>query len=147
MNREFSRLIVGLLKSNSVKKWFRAYFNFGLMNYINGGKRLLRCEMGSKACFIDPSGDVLPCNGMNSKMPMGNIREQTFDEIWKGSQADDVRKAVDTCNKECWMVGNVVPVMKKYIHIPVKWILKNKLRVTMGNNLCWQMLKQVQHDK
>ena len=70
----------------------------------------LSVEMGSEACFIDPSGDVLPCNGMNSKIPMGNIREQTFDEIWKGRQADDVRKAVDTCNKECWMVGNVVPV-------------------------------------
>src|SRR4030067_2618494 len=96
VNREFSRLIVGLLKSNSVKKWFMAYFNYGLMNYINGGERLLKCEMGSEACFIDPSGDVLPCNGMNSKMPMGNIREPPFDEIWKGRQAGDVRKAVDT---------------------------------------------------
>lgn len=135
VNKEFSRLVVELLKSNSIKKWFRAYFNYGLVNYINGGKRLLKCEMGSEACFIDPSGDVLPCNGMNSKMPMGNIREQTFDEIWKGRQADDVRKAVNSCNKECWMVGNVVPVMKKYIRIPLRWILKNKLRVMMNQEI------------
>lgn len=132
VNKEFSRLVVELLKSKSVKKWFRAYFNYGLMNYINGGERPLKCEMGSEACFIDPSGDVLPCNGMNSKMPMGNIRERSFDDIWNSKEADDVRKTVETCDKQCWMVGNVVPVMKKYIHIPVRWIIKNKLRMMMG---------------
>lgn len=129
---EFSKLITELLKSRSIKKWFRAYFNYGLMNYIYGGKRFLKCEMGSEACFIDPSGDVLACNGMDIKMPMGNIREQTFDEIWNSKQADEVRKAVGTCEKQCWMVGNAVPVIKKHIQVPLKWALKNKTRVVLG---------------
>lgn len=139
---EFSRLIVELLKSKSKKKWFRAYFNYGLMNYIRGGKRFLKCEMGTESCFIDPSGDVLPCNGMNCKMPMGNIREQSFDDIWNSKQASEVRRAVDTCNKECWMVGSAAPVMKKHISTPVKWILKNKLRVMMNKEpeLCFPNL-------
>ncbi len=129
---EFSKLIVELLRSRSIKKWFRAYFNYGLMNYIHGSKRFLKCEMGTESCFVDPSGDVLPCNGMNCKMSMGNIREQTFDDIWSSKQASDVRCAVDTCNKECWMVGNVVPVMNKHILAPAKWVLKNKLRVLLN---------------
>lgn len=136
---EFSKLIVELLKSNSMKKWFRAYFNYGLMNYIKGGKRFLKCEMGSEACFVDPSGDVLPCNGMNIKMPMGNIREQSFDVIWNSKQAEEVRIAVDNCNKQCWMVGSAAPVMKKHIQVPLKWALKNKLRVMMKKepDLCF----------
>lgn len=129
---EFSKLIAELLKSNSVKKWFRAYYNYGLMNYIKGGKRFLKCEMGSEACFVDPSGDVLPCNGMELKMSMGNIREQSFDAIWSSKRADEVRKMVDNCNKQCWMVGNAVPVMKKHFQVPLRWALKNKLRVMMN---------------
>lgn len=129
---EFSKLITELLKSKSPKKWFRAYFNYGLMNYISGGNRFLKCEMGSESCFIDPTGDVLPCNGMNGKMPMGNIKESSFEDIWNSKRADAVRSAVDTCDKQCWMVGNAAPVIKKHIRVPIKWIIKNKLRVMMN---------------
>ncbi len=136
---EFSKLITELLKSNSVKKWFRAYFNYGLMNYIYGGKRFLPCEMGTESCFVDPSGDVLACNGMDEKIPMGNIKEQTFDEIWNSTQADKVRNMVKTCQKQCWMVGNAVPVIKKYLYKPAAWVLKNKLRVLLNKEplLCF----------
>lgn len=136
---EFSKLTEKLLKSRSIKKWFRAYFNYGLMNYIYGGKRFLKCEMGSESCFLDPWGDILPCNGMDEKMSMGNIKEQNFDEIWNSDQADRVRDIVRTCQKQCWMVGSASPAMKKYIHIPLKWILKNKLRIMMNKEpeLCF----------
>lgn len=130
--KEFSNLIVELLKSRSVKKWFRAYFNYGIMNYIYGGKRFLKCEMGTEACFLDPDGDILACNGMDIKVSMGNIKEKTFDDIWNSEQANKVRNIVKTCNKQCWMVGSAVPVMKKYIYIPATWVLKNKLRVMLN---------------
>jgi len=54
ISNEFSKLVKELLKSGSMKKWFRAYFNYGLMNYIYGGKRFLKCEMGTESCFLDP---------------------------------------------------------------------------------------------
>lgn len=136
---ELSTLIVELLKSKSVKKWFRAYFNYGLINYIYGGKRFLKCEMGIESCFLDPWGDLLACNGMDEKASMGNIKEQTFEEIWYSNQADKVRNIVKTCQKQCWMVGSAAPAMKKYIHIPIKWILKNKLRIMFNKEpvLCF----------
>lgn len=136
---EFSKLIVELLKSKSVKKWFRAYFNYGLMNYIYGAKRLLKCEMGTESCFLDPSGDIVACNGMDIKVSMGNIKEKAFDEIWNSEQAEKVRNIVETCRKQCWMVGNASPVMRKYIHVPAKWIFNNKLRVLFNKKpmLCF----------
>lgn len=136
---EFSKLISELLKSKSVKKWFRAYFNYGLMNYIYGGKRFLPCEMGIESCFVDPSGDVLACNGMDVKMPMGNIRENSFDEIWNSEQANKVRDIVKVCQKQCWMVGSAAPAIKKYPYKPALWILKNKIRIMFNKKpaLCF----------
>ncbi len=133
--KEFSRLIVELLKSKSLKKWFRAYFNYGLINYIQGRKRFFKCEMGTDVCFLDPDGDILACNGMDSKVPMGNIKEQSFDDIWNSEQADNVRKIVKTCDKQCWMIGNAAPVMKKYIYKPAFWILKSKFKLAMGKEI------------
>ncbi len=135
---EFSGLVKELLKSNSVKKWFRAYFNYGLMNYIYGGKRFLPCEVGTESCFVDPSGDVLACNGMDEKIPMGNIRDQRFEEIWNSDDAAKVRNIVKSCQKQCWMVGNAVPAIRKHIHKPAAWVLKNKLRVLLNKepHLC-----------
>jgi sulfatase maturation enzyme AslB (radical SAM superfamily) len=129
---EFEKLITELLRSRSVKKWFRAYLNYGLVNYLHGGKRFLKCEMGTEACFLDPFGDILACNGMEKKMSMGNIREKSFEEIWNSEEADKVRKAVADCRRECWMTGSAVPVMKKHLSVPARWVLKNKLRVLMN---------------
>lgn len=129
---EFSNLIVELLRSNSIKKWFRAYFNYGLMNYIYGGKRLLPCEMGMESCFVDPSGDIIACNGMEVKIPMGNIKNKTFAEIWNSEEANKIRDIVKTCERQCWMVGNAVPVIKKYLYEPAAWVLKNRLRVMLN---------------
>lgn len=136
---EFKRLVIAQLKSTSVKKWFRAYFNYGLMNYIYGGKRLLKCEMGTESCFLDPSGDLLACNGMEVKIAMGNIREKSFVDIWNSENADKVRSLVKTCNKQCWMVGNAAPIIKKHLHKPSSWVLKNKLRVLLNKEpmLCF----------
>jgi MoaA/NifB/PqqE/SkfB family radical SAM enzyme len=129
---EFEKLIAELLKSNSPKKWFRAYLNYGLMNFIKGNKRFLKCETGTESCFIDPSGDVLACNGMSEKMSMGNIRTQSFNEIWNSPEAARVRQTVGTCTKECWMTGSAVPVMKKHIEVPLKWVSINKCRSLLG---------------
>ncbi|GBE16488.1 hypothetical protein BMS3Abin15_00305 [bacterium BMS3Abin15] len=132
---EFSKLIGELLRSRSIKKWFRAYFNYGLMNYIYGGKRLLPCNMGTESCFIDPHGDVLACNGMDVKVPMGNIRQQSFDEIWNSKQANKVRSIVKSCPKQCWMVGSAAPAIKKHPYGPIMWVLKNKLRILLNKEL------------
>ncbi len=122
----FEKLINELLKSNSPKKWFRAYFNHGLINYIYGQERLLPCDMAFDTFFIDPYGDVMPCNGTKEKEVMGNLNEQSWDELWNSKQADKVRAKVRCCNRNCWMIGSVSPAMHKYIWKPAAWVIKHK---------------------
>lgn len=133
---DFESLINMQLREPNPKAWFRAYFNMGLVNYVNGGKRLLPCEAGTMNFFVDPHGEVWPCNGLESYIwqeSMGNIRNvSSFDELWDGPQAQRVRRLVAQCPKQCWMVGTASPVMHKYITRPAAWVLKNKLRTIMG---------------
>lgn len=114
-----------LLKTSRPKNWGRAWFNMGLANYVRGGKRLLPCDMGSDIFFIDPFGDIKPCNGMDASM--GSLKEKTFDEIWQSDQAQQVRERVRHCDADCWMIGSVAPAMKKHIAIPGAWAAKAKL--------------------
>lgn len=122
----FEDLINRLLQSNSPKKWFRAYFNHGLINYIFSQKRLLPCDMSFDTFFIDPYGDVMPCNGTKEKEVMGNLNVQSWDELWNSEAAENVRKKVRACDRNCWMIGSVSPAMHKYIWVPFFWVLKHK---------------------
>ena len=124
--KEFEKLANKLLESNSPKKWFRAYFNHGLINYIFGQKRLLPCDMAFDTFFIDPYGDVMPCNGTKNKEVMGNLNDKTWDELWNSEQAEKVRNTVRHCDRQCWMIGSVSPAMHKYIWKPALWVVKHK---------------------
>lgn len=124
--KEFEKLVNELLKSNSPKKWFRAYFNHGLINYIFGQKRLLPCDMSFDTFFIDPYGDVMPCNGTKDKEVMGNLNNQTWNELWNSEQAEKVRIKVRHCGRNCWMIGSVSPAMHKYIWKPAFWVIRHK---------------------
>ena len=130
---ELEKLMTALLKSRRAKNWFRAYFNYGLLNRALGRKRLLPCRMGFDVFFIDPFGEVMPCNGM--EMSMGNVRKEPFEAIWNGSRAREVRSAVDSCRKECWMVGSAAPAMKRDIIKPIMWVVKNKVRLAFNGKI------------
>jgi radical SAM protein with 4Fe4S-binding SPASM domain len=136
----FEKLVNMQLKENRPKSWFRAFFNMGLINYIEGNRRMLPCEAGLVNFFVEPYGDVYPCNGLEKrywKESMGNIRETpSFQEIWEGEQAQKIREMVRKCPKNCWMVGTASPVMKKYLKHPLKWALKNKIRSLQGQPAC-----------
>ena len=131
--KEFEKLVNELLNSKSPKKWFRAYFNHGLINYIFGQKRLLPCDMAFDTFFIDPYGDVMPCNGTKDKEVMGNLNNQTWDELWNSEQAEKVRTKVRHCNRQCWMIGSVSPAMHKYIWVPTFWVIKHKIKFWTKN--------------
>ena len=97
-----------------------------MINYIYGQKRLLPCDMSFDTFFIDPYGDVMPCNGTKDKEVMGNLNEQNWDELWNSEQADRVREKVRHCDRNCWMIGSVSPAMHKYIWVPAAWVIKHK---------------------
>jgi MoaA/NifB/PqqE/SkfB family radical SAM enzyme len=125
----FSGLIRELLASKRVKNWFRAYFNYGLIQYIEGKPRLLPCGAGRDMFFLDPFGEIRPCNGLDEGSPdnsMGNLKDQSFTEIWNSQKAAQIRAKLVNCRKNCWMIGSAGPAMKKHISRPLAWIIKNK---------------------
>jgi len=127
----FEELIKELLKTNKPKNWFRAYFNHGLINYINGNPRLLPCCAGEGMFFLDPFGEIRPCNGLDEATPatsMGNLNEQSFEEIWNSPRASRVKEEVRDCPKNCWMIGTASPAMKKDMLKPLSWVIKHKLK-------------------
>jgi Fe-coproporphyrin III synthase len=141
--RNFQTLAGRQMKENSPKSWFRALFNLGLIRYINQEKRMLPCEAGTMNFFIDPYGEVYPCNGLEEKywkQSMGNIRQTPdFEAIWSSDKARAVRDRVRTCPKNCWMVGTASPVMHKYVRKIAPWILKNKARSLLGRPMDCQV--------
>jgi radical SAM protein with 4Fe4S-binding SPASM domain len=133
----FNQLINELLRTSCIKNWFRAYFNHGLINYVKGNPRLLPCGAGTDMFFLDPYGEIRPCNGMASDTldnSMGNLKEKSFDEIWQSAKADKIREAVHSCSNKCWMIGTASPAMKKDLIKVVPWVVKNKLKNILGKS-------------
>ncbi len=135
----FEELVNRLFHERRPKSWFRALFNMGLINYVQGQKRLLPCEAGTENLFIDPYGEVLPCNGMEPAVwfaTMGNLHEvDDFAEIWQGDKAACVRDKVRSCPKNCWMIGTASPVMKKNLVKIVPWVLGKKAKTILGSRI------------
>jgi MoaA/NifB/PqqE/SkfB family radical SAM enzyme len=144
---ELRRFIRELLQSKRkepflrVKDWFRAYVNRGFINFVRGDKRLLPCGAGTDIVFIDPYGDVYPCNALRETM--GNLRNSGFHEIWNGDKAARVRRMVADCKENCWMVGTSRPAIRKNPWKPIQWVLKNKLRLFSGRDILWDF----EHDR
>jgi MoaA/NifB/PqqE/SkfB family radical SAM enzyme len=143
VTNQIKRFIRVLLSSKrrdyflKVKDWYRAYLNRGFLNFIREDKRLLPCGAGTDIVFIDPYGEIYPCNAL--KQPMGNIKQMIFEEIWNGSQAQQVRETVSKCPENCWMVGTSRPAMRRNIWKPSFWVLKNKLRLLLGKDIIWDI--------
>jgi Fe-coproporphyrin III synthase len=130
-------LVTDMLKSPSVKTWFRAYMNLGLIAKVLGQDRLHPCTQGTDNVFVDPWGDVYACNVRNDLL-MGNLHLQAWDDIYHGERAEEVRTQVATCPQNCWMVSSAkTAIRNKHVaRLPklavLRWVLWNKARVTLG---------------
>ena len=130
-------LVTEQLKTRSIKNWFRAYLNMGLISKALGHPRLIPCTAATDFVFVDPWSDVYACN-VRPDLNLGNLRDQSWSEIYYSSKADFIRKKVAVCDHNCWMVGSAKTAMRhpKYARIPkggpLWWVIQNKFRVTIG---------------
>lgn len=119
-----------------IKDWGRAYINQGILRYMQGQGRTLPCGAATDLFFLDPYGQILACNGSEAPWVMGNLTEMEFGRIWNSQRAQEVRKKVGQCKRNCWMVGTAVPAMRRKPWIPLLWITKNKLRLARHKDIC-----------
>lgn len=138
--REVENLITEMLRTNSVKAWFRAYLNLGLIRKILGQDRLIPCTAGTDFLFIDPWADVFACN-VRTDLLMGNLARQSWEEIMNGPVARSIRAKVAHCEQNCWMVTTARTAMRSTLVPqapklgPAMWVLRNKLRVMFGKRI------------
>ncbi len=134
---EVERLITEMLKTSSIKNWFRGYLNLGLIENILGHDRLIPCTAGQDFAFIDPWSDVYACNVRNDLL-IGSLRKQSWHEIMHSPRADEVRRKVRACRQNCWMVTTARTAMRNpYLPQlpkakPLWWVVRNKLTVSWG---------------
>ncbi len=77
------------------------------MNYYldNNFTRPLHCFAGYASMFIDPFGNIYPCNFLtgNKDYLMGNIKDTGIDRIWVSRTSLDIRAKVKVCPyTACW---------------------------------------------
>ena len=83
------------------KRWFRGWFSKTLLEYLQNGRRPIPCDAGRGFFYLDSEANVFACHILST--PLGNIRKQPWQELWRSAQAEKVRKDMKAC-EECWMV-------------------------------------------
>jgi len=121
LKKEINWLIKEELKSFSLKKWARAYFAFGLFNFLKNKKRILPDYSGINSLFIDPFGNIYPSDIWNLKL--GNLKK--IDNWFNFSEAIKI-KILSNKRPESWMICTAREAIKRHYSIVVLWILKKK---------------------
>jgi MoaA/NifB/PqqE/SkfB family radical SAM enzyme len=135
---ELDWLIKKEISSWNPKRWLRAYFTFGLKQFVLTGQRILPDYSGVLNCFIDPQGDIYPCDVSVKKI--GNLHEGFWprqdlplgvpDAIASAKSAGTPSGDPAGAKKECgrsWMICTVRQAMKKHWLKVLGWIVANKL--------------------
>lgn len=137
--KEFIRALLSSRRHDlkmRIKDWLRAYFNINILHHLDGRDNILAsCCAGTDLFFLDPWGNILPCNGTDEKWIMGNLTEKSFTEIWDSPNAEQIRNKVKKCKRECAFIGTARFDMKRRPWKPLLWIAKNKLRIAQNKEL------------
>lgn len=148
--RQVELLVTEMLSSWNVKNWFRAYLNLGLIAKILGQDRLHPCMQGTDSVFVDPWGDVYACNVRND-LHMGNLRTQSWQEIYEGELAQAIRSKVAGCPQNCWMVSSAKTAIRNrhFARLPktsvLRWVLLNKLKLLVGRSIAFERYIDYDH--
>ena len=66
---------------------------------------------------------------------MGDMKVQTFEEVWGSRKADEVRAFAPTCPVNCWMVCTARESIKSHPVTVAGWVLGRKLRAHCGRQV------------
>jgi MoaA/NifB/PqqE/SkfB family radical SAM enzyme len=92
------------------KSVFRSWFYGTQMRYFDTGRRELTCDAASGFFYMDSFAGVYLCHILDVKI--GNLAEQTFDEIWGSEAAWRARETARGCH-QCWMMCTSKPQLYK----------------------------------
>ncbi len=115
LENQINFIIHDQLKSYNLKKWLRAYFDFGLLYYLKNQKRILPADSGNFSIFIDSNSDIYPSNLINEKI--GSLDHFDFKNYKYVNQT-----------QEHFSICNTRGSMKEYFYKVIYWIIKEKIK-------------------
>lgn len=134
MEQPLSYVIRQQLKSPHPKDWFRALHTQGIIDDKIREEFVGKCKAGRRYFFMDPYGDVFPCNVMNLRV--GNLTEvEEWGALMSGKKRDEASCAVKNCRLDCWMVCNTRSLIISHPFRSILWVLKNKLSSSQNRSL------------
>lgn len=116
LENQINFIIYDQLKSYNIKKWLRAYFDYGLLHYLKNKKRLIPTDSGAFSAFIDSSGFIYPSNLINEKI--GNLNDTNLNNLHYKNNT-----------QEHFSICNTRGSMKKYFYKVIYWIIKEKIKL------------------
>jgi Fe-coproporphyrin III synthase len=133
LKRQLDLMTIEHIKSFSPRDWVRGYIDSGNYHWAATRSRKIPCFAGTDFFFATPDGNIYPDMVLDRKF--GNIKDQTFAEIWNSAVAVQFRESirdVSRCPNPCWMLCTVFPYMRRHPAHFAKWIVANKLRAHLG---------------
>lgn len=123
-----------------LKDYGRAYFNRSIHRRLRGDNPGYRppCGALSDFFFIDPKGNVTPCNGSGEEWIVGNINDSTIEELRNTPEWSAAAEKVRHCSRNCAFIVTERHDMVRRPWKPISWILRNKWRIWRGKPIDWQ---------
>ena len=99
------------IQSVQPKQWAKAWFNKQSYYYMMTHRRPLPCGAGENFFYMDPFANIYMCHLKN--WPIGNLRKQTFTEIWRGKPKSGFLPRAKAC-QDCWIVCTAKDAIKQH---------------------------------
>jgi len=130
LKEELRHIMRSELMSVHPKRWFRAYYLYGLHAFASERMRIAPCTAGRDFFFMSPSGNIYPCNVLN--YIVGNIQTSPFTEIWGSAITHAIRRHTAMCPQRCWMICSARTSIAKKLIPALGWIVRKQLLSAMG---------------
>ena len=99
LDKQINVFVDEKIKSFKKNELGKCYYMHGLAHYAKTNKQLVKCDALRGFFFLDPNGNIYPCNILNKIV--GNIKNKTFTEIWESKTAKQARACVKNCKTPC----------------------------------------------
>jgi MoaA/NifB/PqqE/SkfB family radical SAM enzyme len=118
LERDYASLLKNYAYQNSLVKSIYAPYHQKAMDFImdsNSTKACFNCLAASLSFFVDPYGEVYPCDSL--RVSMGNLRKSSLKGIWYDKRNSELRRRVKYRKCNCWLLCSAPAFMSlsKYI--------------------------------
>jgi Fe-coproporphyrin III synthase len=117
-------IIEQLLRGWNPHEWARAFFFYGILRYLDTGRRPILCDALDRQFMIDQTGAVYSCHPI--LLMAGTLAQKPLADILGGEQARKLKPVVRGCHA-CWEVCTARSSIRGQLGRVAAWTAWNKL--------------------